>query len=316
MQIQRTVYSFGSPCDKEYGKLVLMRDGTIYGYTHPNEHTWFLSGKQLIFRGQNGRITSRFKYCDQHKIFFGKVEGKKWPLYLIPIIHLGHRPPQDPKGEAFPSVFVNSIPKAGTYFMEAVLKDIGLSPTRIHVSGRDIIDDYRGLEDSLMHKNPQAVRLFCPIELITVLLDGEVMVGHVEHTPVIRRIREQGICVFQLVRNLRSVLLSLYRFKLHRVSPNDSEPPWRSLPPEKSVKAFIMYYHDKDLNHIRAIAKSIIRDEDAILMHYEKLCHGVIPEDAYSKIQNISPALAARLPNALKRQLYTNTPTFMGRPTR
>lgn len=317
MEIQRAVYSFGCQCDKQYGKLVLMRDGSIYGYSHPNERSWSLHGDQLLFHGQDRLVTSRFRYCAEHGAWFGNVEGKKWPLYLIPIIRLGPLPAQDHSNNTLPAVFVNSIPKSGTYFMEAALKNIGLRPTRIHVSGADIVDDYRGIPDEDIHRKPGAVRLSCPIELVTALLDGEVVLGHVEHASVIQAVRRQGVCVLSLVRNLRDVLLSLYRFKLNKVEPKDTEDRlWRGLPSEKKLEGFIFYEHDKGLRHIHSIASFLLQDRDGILLRYEDLCRGVIPEDASAKLSSFSPELASKLPYALKSQYRKKTPTFLGKPTR
>lgn len=316
MEIQRSVYSFGSQCDKQYGKLVLMKDGSIYGYSHPNERNWSLDGDQLLFHGHNGRVTSRFRYCAAHGAWFGNVEGKKWPLYLVPVIRLGPQQPQYQSKQTLPPVFVNSIPKSGTYFMEAALKDIGLRPTRIHVSGTDIIDDYRGIPDEEVHRKPCDVRLSCPIELVTALLQGEVILGHVEHASVIQSIKSQGVCVLSLVRNLRDVVLSLYRFKLNKVEPKDTEDClWRDLSSEKSLEGFIFYEHDKGLRHIRSIAKFMLQDRDGILLRYEDLCRGVIPQDASAKINRLSPHLAAHLPRALKNTYEKKTPTMLGKRT-
>lgn len=317
MEVQRAVYSFGSPCDKQYGKLLLMKDGSIYGYSHPNERAWSLDGEELLLHGENGQITSRFRYCIEHGAWFGHVEKKKYPLYLIPVIRLDPLSPQDRSNHPLPPVFVNSIPKSGTYFMEAALKDLGFRPTRIHVSGADIVDDYRGLADEDVHRNPHAVRLSCPIELVTALLDGEVILGHVEHASVIGAVRSQGVIVLSLVRNLRDVVLSLYRFFLEKVEPMDPEDwRWRGLPSKKKLEGFISYVHDKDLKHVRSIARHLLQDREAILLRYEDLCRGVIPRDASDKIKCMAPHLATDLPRALKNTHGKRTPTLLGKRTR
>jgi len=60
--ILQIVFSFGSYCNGHFWFLVLCEDGTLYGYSHPNERRWSLEGTELRLHAGSGTITSRYVY--------------------------------------------------------------------------------------------------------------------------------------------------------------------------------------------------------------------------------------------------------------
>ncbi|WP_217245318.1 hypothetical protein [Burkholderia multivorans] len=256
MNLSRIVYSFGSPCNGQYGHLVLRDDGTIEGYTHPNEHSWAREADELRLHAVDGSVTSRFRSCGTSGVWIGHVENKKWPLHLIPVVRLA--PPAPPTGADEPrtAFFVNSIPKSGTYYVEAALRSAGVASQRLHLSGRDTVHDNRDLTDAEIHVAPSNVLINCEVELVTAMLQGEQVVGHVEHQWIIDRMRAQGVCVLSVVRDLRNVITSLFRFKKAKVAPTDAlDQFWRTLSGPGQVIGFLMQYAERDLAHIRTIAE-------------------------------------------------------------
>ncbi len=311
MNLSRSVFSFGSPCNGQYGHLVLRDGGEIYGYSHPNEHSWSYDNETLHLHGIDGSVTSRFKHCNISGGWFGHVEDRKWPLYLVPILQL-----EAPVGDinaSRPSFFVNSIPKSGTYYVEAALQAIGIASQRLHLSGRDTVDDYRELPESLIHVAPEKVRLSCEAELITAMLQGEQTVGHIEHQWVIDKIRAQRVCVLSVVRNLRNVIASLFRFKQSKVAPTSAiDQYWRELTGSEQIIGFLFHHAERDLAHIRAIADMMQRDSDAILLRYEDMCVGSISPAATERLNAVEPGIAERLCSSLAQQYGHANPTYSG----
>lgn len=304
-KLTRTVYAFGSPCDTIYAKLVFKADGTIYGYSHPNEKYWRLEDDELLLISQDGNITSRYK-SDGMNNWIGHLEGKKWPMCLNTLITLD----EIHNINKFPSIFVNTVPKAGTYFVESALRSIGFSSVNLHLSGNYTVDDNRHLSQQEIHVRPRDVRLSCPIELVTSLLDGEQIVGHIEYFDIIQKIREQNICLLSIVRNLREVIVSLYRFKQNKVQATDyGDKFWRQIGESNRISAFLLYYHEKDLEHIRVIARSMLDDKQSILLRYEEMLDGIISPKAAEYLNSFYPDLSQKLSEALvavKDKRYSN----------
>ena len=80
-----TVYAFGSPCDQFYGRLVFRADGTIAGYSHPNESRWTLADGVLTFLNKDGAPTSRYTRDGGSGCWLGTASNSKWPLVLVPL---------------------------------------------------------------------------------------------------------------------------------------------------------------------------------------------------------------------------------------
>lgn len=316
MNLSRFIFSFGSPCNGQYGHLILMDGGKIYGYVHPNEYSWSLLGDELRMHTEDGRVTSRFLQCGREGMWFGRVEGRKWPLYLIPVLNIRSGLSESCEHNnrySAGSIFVNSIPKSGTYYVGAALGELGFPAVGLHLLGRDVVDDYRGMTNEEMHFEPERVRLTFPVELVTALLDGEHVVGHVEHKDVIERIQAQGTTVISVIRDLRNVLNSLFRFKLERVAPKDSlDADWRSLTGKKRVLGFFKYFADKDLEHIRRMAEMLAGDAAGIVLRYEDVCAGEISSDVARRLDAHFEGISGELKQAFKNQYGQKNSTYSG----
>lgn len=313
--ILNSVYAYSSPSDTTYGKLVFRRDGSIYGYSNPIERYWDLDGDELRLFNDAKIVSRRFRRCENLNVWLGSAEGEKIPFCLSPVLAVDNK--MVDSGGHGQSFLINSIPKAGTYFMEAALSDLEIQSVRLHLGGRDTVHDYRGLNDKEIHVRPGTVYIPCPVNLVAAILNGQQIVGHIEHRDVIDEIRKLNVCVVTLVRDLRDVLASLLRFKLDRVAPvGFIDEFWRHRDKRGRILGFLIHYHDRDLGHIRSMAKMIAGDSEAILLRYEQMCLGEISDEASSKLDSVWPGLSTHLGNALLMRKNHPNPTFSGIRTR
>lgn len=313
--LTRTVYSFGSPVLGQFGHAVLRPDGTIYGYEHPNERFWELAGDELRLLASDRRVTSRYTHAGDG-VWQGRWEGQLRPLYLIPALSL---PALDagPDGATAvgPAMLVNTVPKSGTYFLEAALRDVGFTPLRLHLAIRDVVFDFRGLSDEQLHADIWNQALELRGDLVTRLLaPGETVVGHVSSLEIIHAARAQGVCVVSVVRDLRDVLASYLRFKVRRVAATSAADRfWRGLDEKQQLAGFIARFGDTDLVELLDIAKLMCADRAGIVVRYEELTRGVISDEAQRGLSRWYPGtFAESLSTGLLGQVDKPNPTFSG----
>lgn len=306
------IYSFGSQCDSNYGEVIFRPDGSTYGYHHENENSWGMQNNELCFLSHSGNITSRFRKVAED-IWIGHGENVRWPLYLLPLLKIEENK-ADKVHVHNAGFLINSIPKAGTYFLEAALKRSGITSLRFHLSALDVVDDYRDLPDAEVHVNPYRTRIKAQIPLLTSLLQGRAVVGHIENVDLLATIRQQGICIFNVRRNLRDVLASLYRFIGDKIEPADLfDHYWRDVSEEKRFLAFMITAVQVNIPFLKEIGRMMVNDADSISLSYEEMCQGVISADAVSKLNTLRPGFAGELQQALKDELGKSNPTFSGK---
>ena len=308
--VHSTVYRYGSPCDQFYGYLALREGGDIYGYDHLNEKRWHLDAKGFAFTSETGFVTSRFQYHPISNCFFGKASGTQWPLCLIPVVSLDTGLNHDSR----PPLIINSIPKSGTYFLEAAFAHAGWLPTRLHL-GSFQIDDYRNLQDDEIHRTPEKCRINCPVDIFSATLPpAHMAVGHICATDMISCIRKLGIPMINCVRNLRNVIASLYRFKLDKVAPTDaSDLSWRRLAEGSIFDGFITVYSSRDLIFVADMARLIIEDTDSIILRYEELILG----QGYQKLGRMFAdfSVLEKIGDGLVAKLNQPNPTLSNKGT-
>jgi hypothetical protein len=287
---------------------VLREGGEIYGYSHENESSWSLSGAELCFHRLDGDVSSRLTYCDKSGAWTGNWENHRWPLYLVPLISAL------PGSSAGPAFFVNSIPKAGTYFASAALEELGFRSQGLHLIGHDFVGDHRGLPPAEMFVPPDLVRLQCPAHLVAATCRSSHLVGHVEFQDKIDKMRALDMCVLSLARDLRAVTVSLYRYKLNKIAPTDvMDAYWRRLGEDKRFIAFLYQFHDRDLRLIRAMAHMVLLDNEAIVLRYEDMLRGCIPNEVAERLDSYSSGLSEAFALALQNTRDRETPTFSGK---
>ena len=220
-----------------YGRFVFQADGTICGYSNPNESRWKLENGILTFFNEVGTPTSRFSCDGGLGCWAGSPIQSKWPLVLVPLLRHCRAEAME---SSTPPVLINSIPKSGTYYMEAAFAALNWHPTRLHLGSDGVVDDYRGLPDELVHSRPDQSRLYCPIEcLAAILKPGDVVVGHIDSVAEVDYLRTHGLFDVSLVRDLRNVIVSMYNFKLRKIAPtNLGDESWRCVAGAERFSAY------------------------------------------------------------------------------
>lgn len=310
-----TVYAWGSPSDKIYGHLVFRSDGSIYGYDNDNERAWEYINEKIVFYDHHGTISSILTAERKNSLLFnGFFYGRRFPVFLIPLITLEQA--ILPTSLTKPGVFVNTIPKSGSYYVEAALSEAGIKPSRLHLSGADNVDDYRNLTDSEMHRNPESVRLYCRLDLVAAILNNHQAVGHITEQTIINRMHESGVTVLHLIRNLRDVIVSLYKFKLSRVDATGFlDYQWRKFNYADRFMAFLLYHHERDIKHIISIGNSIVNSNSKLIMRFEEITQSKINEEVKNTLDGYSSDMSKKFTLALKIQLNRDNPTYSGQRT-
>lgn len=268
--IMRTVYRFGGVSGGHYGYIVLRGDGRVGFYSNPNEVFYEFCEDQLSFMNEAGKTTSRLFYHRAANAFLGNE------LYLLPVLHL-----EEPlKISTQPPLVINSIPKSGTYFIEAALAKLGMCSLNLHISS-DFLHDYRGVDQADMHRKPAALAVNVPAAaLAEILCVGEMVVGHIDEHIQLDKIGRLGVRVLHVVRDLREVLVSLYHFKKNRVEPvSPGDVVWRTLPLEAGFIAFLSYFETLDIAHIMRMTEIILARPEPMLQ-YEQMVQGIVPPEA------------------------------------
>ena len=215
-----------------------------------------------------------------------------------------------------PGVFINTIPKSGTYYVESALREAGIIPSRLHLGGADNVDDYRNLTDSEIHRHPESVRLYCRLDLVAAILNNHQAVGHITELSTINRMHESGVIVLHLIRNLRDVIVSLYRFKLSRVDAiGFLDEQWRKFNNTDRFMAFLLYHHERDIKYIISICNSILNANSKLIMRFEEITESIINEDVKNTLDRYSSGMANKFTQALKIKLNSDSSTYSGQRT-
>ena len=301
-RIWRTVYRYGSLGTGHFGDLVLRRDGRVGHYHHPNETTCRITGQTLAFFNAEGSQTNTFTFAAEVNAFVARDAG----LYLLPVFEM---PPAQPAPDAKPALLINTIPKAGTYLLEAGAAQAGLQRTRLHLFAQ-FCDDYRGVPDTEMHIAPEQHRRAVPASAVAhVLQPGEVAVGHIDDHAQLDGAAEAGVSIVHCVRDLRAVLKSLYRFKrqvVHPISPADAV--WRALGDADGFVAFLSFFADRDIAHIARTAACILGRSEPRLRFEDLTCAA---DPATLAAQLTGRAEAAAIAAGVFRMRGQPTPTLM-----
>lgn len=303
--LTNTVFAFGSSCGASYGMMVFRNGGGIAGYHHANEARWRIDDDSLIFTTRDGIITSKLERTGSSHVFIGSSVHNRWPLYILPV--LAHDPRRDC---SLPNVLINSLPKSGTYFAEQVLSKLGWLPTRFHLVDGGAIDDYRGLPDEEMHVAPEAVRVPCPMRCLGAILGrGEIVVGHLSSEKEVSELTGEGLVEIRLIRNLRDIVLSLFKFKRDKVRAHADED-WRTVDHDLQLFEFLKCYMDKDVNTLMKQCTHFLQNNSFMTIRFEDLLAGNAAElEAwYESIGGNSRLLQS----SIAEVSCSNTPTWSG----
>jgi hypothetical protein len=152
---------------------------------------------------------------------------------------------------------------------------------------------------------------------------GSVTVGHIDAAGVLADFQQANVCVLALVRDLRSILWSLFRFKLAVVDPlDDGDRHWRSRPSHlERFMGFLAYHLSRDMVHIVNCFRTFAGLVDVPVLRYEDLLAGSLPASSADPLERRLqgcggvPALLAALAAARHVPTPTHSPALPGLPS-
>ena len=303
-RVCRTVYRYGSLAGGHFGDLVLRRDGSVGHYRHPNETAYRIDGETLAFFDAAGSQPSTLTVAADVNAFVSREAG----LYLLPVIEL---PPVQPDPQAAAALLINTIPKSGTYLLEAAAVQAGLHRTRLHLFAH-LCDDYRSVPDAEMHAAPEQHRRAVPAAAVAHMLQpGEVVVGHIDDHAQLDGVAQASVRIVHCVRDLRAVLASLYRFKRQVVRPvSPADAVWRGLGEAEGFLAFLSFFADRDVAHVARTAACILGRSEPRL-RFEDLTGAADPSIVQAQLAGWDEAAAAALAVGVVQVRGRPTPTLL-----
>ena len=301
----RTVYLLGSAETGHIGQISLGADGRVKGQADPKRARFGFQGdrsERFYFLNEAGEKQARLRYQAEANMFFpDDVSG----LYMVPLVTL------DPPREAFGSarLMINTIPKSGTYLLDMVLTAIGYHGLGLHLIPGECHDN-RGVPAELIHRDPFSRRIFAPAGAVAlVMAAGEYALGHVGDERQVGLIDRAGVGMINCQRDLRNVLVSLFRFKLKSVDPQaPSDRVWRRMAEADGFLGFLCAAASTEIDDIRNFAELMPR-LPGVLLRFEDLVQGIIPaaqRDALDLLDDgLGMMMEAVLPEHLGRQSST-----------
>lgn len=233
-------------------------------------------------------VTARLELVQERPLLFhGASVGLGNRLYLMEVLALDDLVPQFPASPLLPAVLVNTVPKSGTYFLQRVFQELGFRPTDLHL-GNASLHDNRGIpRDGRIHRRPREREIPLAVGLLPpYLAPGSVTVGHIDDHAVLEAFLRAGVCLIPVVRDLRAILWSLFRFKLAAVEPLDElDRHWRACAsPVERFMGFLTYQLDHDIIHIVNCFRSFAQLVDVPVLRYEDLVAGSLPQPAATRL--------------------------------
>ncbi len=303
-RICRTIYRYGSLAGGHFGDLVLRRDGSVGHYRHPNETAYRIVGESLAFLDAAGCPTNTLAFAAEVNAFVSRDAG----LYLLPVIEL---PAVPPNPQAATALLINTVPKSGTYLLEAAAVHAGLHRTRLHLFAH-LCDDYRSVPDAEMHTAPERHRRTVPAAAVAhILQPGEVAVGHIDDDAQLDGVAQAGVRIVHCVRDLRAVLTSLYRFKRQVVRPlSPADAVWRALGEADGFLGFLSFFADRDVAQIARTAACILQRGEPRL-RFEDLTGAHDPSVLQAQLAGWDAAAAAAFAAAVVQMRGQPTPTLL-----
>jgi hypothetical protein len=235
-QLTRSVFLFGAVDRGPYGYMTFSEDGKITTYENSNEATYCLNADGILsFLDTNGVVTSTLAPLSGNSLAFRPHQIGRH--YLEPVLTLA--PPPTTRVD-LPPVMLNTLPKSGTYMVAQALQDVGYTPVDLHLSSQ-FLHDNRGIPPEEIHWSPDERALPIPARAAASLLrPGEFMVGHIDSSEELRALQRLPLRLLNVVRNPYSQILSMMKFRHHKVKPTEKDLIWQSLTGLEQVKAFVI----------------------------------------------------------------------------
>lgn len=274
------LFYFGEYTTHCYGTLACTPSGEVLaGFGNEREAFWRLNNDCLEFLYCDGSsVTSRLELVlADPMVFHGASIGVSNRLYLREAIALEWGQDSRSLVTSWPTVIINTAPKSGTYWLQRTCIELGFLPTDLHLGNADV-DDHRGLvRDASIHRAPWLRRIPLSTAVLSAQLPpGSVSVAHINDPGVLEVIAGRGCFLLLVVRDLRAIVWSLYRFKLAAVDPLDEQDrDWRTQAGALDrFMGFLAYHLDRDLAYVANCFRAFARQRDVPVFRYEDLLQG------------------------------------------
>lgn len=210
-------------------------------------------------------------------------------------------------------VLVTSIPKAGTYLMAEILKDLGLKTTGMHLL-QDFYTDYSQATLEEARNSPESLKRPVPLEnSLENVAPGSFAVSHIACEERMTELTRDFKRIF-LYRELRTCLVSHQRFffKTKRGDPNHNN--WITVAsPKKRMLGFLRELGSYIVSHNYQSMLGWLKHPGTLSIRYEDLAAG--NEQSANNVDLIAWYLnldhidsQAILENALSADTLTKSP--------
>ena len=295
MQITRTIYLFGSTVFGPYGPMTFAPDGRVTTRYEPAEHSYTVSADgSLTFRDAAGQETSSL-VPDGSGGFKPKTG---FPHFLFPVFALDPAPQPSRRKP----IFVNTVPKAGTYLFARALEEIGYVNSGVHVMDHHLHDN-RGVASKDLHWAPEEREVSVSAGPLAALLrSGEFAVGHLGSELSLRDVAAAGCVVINLARDPVTQLVSMYHFRSTAVKPSAESRLYMSVGGVEGFKIFLASSPVRQW--LRELAMMI---DNHPFLRYEDLVQAKVDRKV------VGLRLAHTLSSGLSRALGQKTSTLSNR---
>lgn len=306
----RSVYRFEQVEAGLLDYVVLRGDGTVGGGSRESEQRWEMDGTALRLMTANNVPTSNLRYVAGINTF---VPADRNGSMLIPVLTLLSQRVGLAKT---PAVFVNTIPKSGTYLLERALREVGSQSLRLHLSSH-FYDDNRQLADEReFHTRPIDRRVPCPAQHVAMLMqEGEHVVGHIDSVKTMKAVIASGVTVISCIRDLRDVLVSLFHFKQVQVAPlSAADRIWRTArDPRDRFIAFLAYSEQTEIKHLLLTAR-VQSQCPGIIVKFEDMVQGKLSNAAVAQLNAVRTKFGSNLARGLAKSVGKETSTLSRNP--
>lgn len=160
-------------------------------------------------------------------------------------------------------VFLITVPKAGTYLLSAIMQNMGVHRSHLHISDKGH-NDYSRIPFEIRRKDPGKSFTEMPLaKSLSLVRDGSFAVGHLRHTAE----AEEALQPFRLLfagRKPKDTLLSRMLFLLEsgRAHRWDKDRPWvNERNPGKQFLKYLSIRGDENLDLYSRILPWMNRQE-------------------------------------------------------
>ena len=315
IDLSNYIFTYGDFNGPNFSDLILENDNNLKGYQHYNEKKWEVKDNKLCFLNNKNEVSSIFKIISTNPLILvgNPLNSNYILLYLVE--KFCFKSLKINNNSKFSPVLINSVPKSGTYLLRNCFKEMSFTPTDLHF-GNGHVDDNRNFKDEKgIHFEPWRRRSFLPTELVINKLPKQSV--SVSHFDELDNIKSQNIVLINVVRDMKSIIKSLFQFKYFKVGTNfdgsENFPNWRNEINLTDMFTQFTLNYANDIKHIKNQLNIFYENkEDCITLRYEDVINLNINEIESKKINSSfnDNLFTDNLLGSIKNNLFKKTSTL------